>query len=104
MYSNLEIKASLPTLQACITQLIIYVPIVQYCKNGRVLAWIKKATPSFPAHVISANYAPSFTVHRNLTKNPLSADCNKKGDTVEVYPSERDIERYLPLKGLRPQR
>jgi len=100
MYSNLSVKASLPLLRACVARLKVYVPIVQYCKNGQVLAWLKKSTPSFPASVISTGYAPSFTVLRNLTNNPLPENCSNEGETVEVYPSEKDIEQYLPHKSL----
>jgi len=104
MVTNLNIKASLPKLTACVTLLKVYVPLVQYCENGQVLAWMKQATPTFPIDVISQGYAPSFTIIRNEIKNPLPASCSGIGESVEVYPSEADIEQFLPLKKYKKNR
>lgn len=98
MYENLHIKASLPVLDNCVSRLRVYIPIVQYCEDDHILAWMREATSSFPENVISKGYAPYIDIVRNLSKNPLPGSCNNNGQTKEVYPSEADIEKYLPLK------
>ena len=72
----------------------MYVPTIQYCEKGHVLAWFKEPTPSMPIEPVSPGYAPYFDVVRNEDKNPLPSHCSA-GETVVVYPDEEDLEAYL---------
>ena len=96
MYDNVEIRASLPTLQGCAKKLKVFLPAVQYCANDTMQAWVKYPTDGFPDHVIS-HYAPYFDILRNEAKNPLPAGC-PDGDTHEIYPTAEDVDKYLKLQ------
>jgi hypothetical protein len=96
MYDNLEIRASLPKLQGCVSKLQVYLPSVQYCANDTMQAWIKYPTDGFPDDVI-AHYSAYFDILRNEEKNPLPAGCSEGVNEV-IYPEAEDIDKFLKLK------
>lgn len=93
-YENLQFRAGLPFLEGCTNRLKVYVPTIQYCEKGQILAWFIEPTPSMSSDVISPGYAPYFEVVRNEDKNPLPDSCSA-GETYTVYPAEEDLETYL---------
>ena len=93
-YSSVNFRASLPLLESCVSKLKVYIPTVQYCTGGHVKAWLKEATPSMPANVVSTGYAPYINVIR-ADNNPLGAECDGVGTEEEVYPSTEHIEKGL---------
>jgi len=94
-YKALEFRAKLPLLDACITELKVYFPTVQYCKSKTIKAWIREPVAGLPESVVSTGYAPSITVRRNLTSNPLPEACSDEGEMAEAYPDAEDIEAAL---------
>lgn len=93
MFDNLEFRATFPKLKGCVKKLRVYTPVVQYCENGDMLAWMKNPTTNFPEAVISPGYAPYFDVVRDMSANPLDASCGE-GEEKELYPSEQAIDLY----------
>jgi uncharacterized protein YcnI len=96
MYENLEVKASFPKLDGCVSKLRVYMPAVQYCENGDILTWMRDATPSFPD--AGGGSAPYIDIVRNMDANPLPDSCGGTGEQAEAYPSVEDVEMYLPIK------
>lgn len=94
MYAELKFRATLPLLDGCVERLRVYVPTVQYCEGGHVLAWMREATPAFPEDVITPDYAPYFDVLRDLDTHPLPESCSEPL-RIEAYPSAQDIDAYL---------
>lgn len=98
-YEVLEFRASLPKLEGCVKKLRVYTPTVQHCLGGHTLAWLRTPTAMFGEEVISPDYAPYFDIIRDEENNPLPADvtCSEEDMTAEAYPSDNDIDTYLPL-------
>ena len=94
-YKSLEFRAKLPLLDACVTELNVYFPTVQYCKSNTFKAWIREPVAGLPEDVISTGYAPNITVRRNLVLNPLPEDCGEEGEVAEAYPDAEDVEAAL---------
>lgn len=97
-YKNIEFVATLGDFkkESCFTKVVVDVPAADYCANGAVAVWWKTATAKVPNEVIAAaNYAPTITIKRNLTRNPLPESCGKVGKTAEVMPSNEVIDRYF---------
>ncbi len=98
-YEVLEFRASLPKLEGCVKKLRVYTPTVQHCLGGHTLAWLRTPTAMFAEDVISPDYAPYFDIIRDEENNPLpaGATCSEEEMTAEAYPSDSDIDTYLPL-------
>jgi len=64
-------------------------------------AWARESVEGLPESVVSTGYAPSISVRRNLTLNPLPAECGDEGEMAEVYPDAADIEAALLKPGQR---
>lgn len=102
---------------SCAKTLRIRVAVANWCGRGRAsLAdpganadiWIGSLTGKFndPDTMPNASKAnggsgaifwPTLTVNRNLTSNPLPADCAGKYDTVYIEPTQSDIDALLPI-------
>ena len=93
-YASVNFRVSLPYLESCISKIKVQIPTVQYCTSGHVKAWIKEATPSMSADVISTGYAPYINIVR-ADDNPLGEECGGVGVEEEVYPSTEQIENNL---------
>lgn len=114
-----EVSVNFPKFvpNTCYNEIKVSIPVIQYCaadadhqkdhmwkrdrlkkKNiHRVYAWIKEPTTMFPADtVVAPGYAPSLTIVRNLTTNPLPESCGGVGQTIELYPTAVDIDTYSP--------
>lgn len=97
-YKNLEFVTTLPSFkkESCYTKLVVDIPAADYCAGGHGYVWWKKATANIPNDLIAAaDYVPTITVKRNLTRNPLPASCNNVGKTAEVRPSDATLDRYF---------
>lgn len=97
-YKNIEFVATLPNFKkdSCYSKLVVDIPAADYCAGGSGYVWWKTATAGIPNNLIAAaNYVPSITVKRNLTRNPLPASCNGAGKTAEVRPSDATLDRYF---------
>lgn len=94
---------------SCAKSLKVRVAIGNWCNKSksadddrRVDVWIGKLTTKFnDTGVVSVGYWPTLTVNRNLTTNPLPAECGA-GFDVAVQPSDADIDASLPLPGYWP--
>lgn len=105
---------------SCAAKVVIRVAIADVCKRnvfppkaGSANVWINHTTAKFihsdldgiapvdnTGAAVPANFWPAITIKRNLTSNPLPANCNA-GNTVDVFvtPSDAQIDMDLPIKG-----
>lgn len=105
---------------SCATKLVIRVAIADVCKpgafppgEGKANVWINHVTTKFKnsnvdgiapvdatGKAVPANFWPTISIKRNLTTNPLPANCNAS-NTFDVFntPSDNQIDRDLPIQG-----
>ena len=98
---------------SCAKSLTIRIAVADFCSNkwpvadGSANVWINHTTPKFANSDVDgiapagtpANFWPAISVFRNLTTNPLPASCGKGQDWF-VTPSDAQIDRDLPIKGV----
>lgn len=92
---------------SCATAMTIEVAIADVCNFttptvavGKLNLWIPNngshyANLGGPLGIDGVGEPPSFTITRNLSKNPLPASCGGKGFTVIVRPSATDVNAHL---------
>lgn len=102
-------RASYPKFKedSCAKALRVNIAIANYCtrsktSDARADIWIGHTTAKFDdPDVVSTGFWPHVMVVRDLENNPLPAGCGD-GYTIEVSPSDADIDKYLPIRGYWP--
>jgi hypothetical protein len=100
---------------SCAKSLKVRVAAANWCKRGkennadpaRVDIWIGHMTAKFNDPAVmpysqadmdaGKSYWPTMTVNRNLTTNPLPADCGA-GYNLAIEPADADIDKNLLIK------
>ncbi|MFO1417834.1 MAG: hypothetical protein U1E83_04125 [Methylotetracoccus sp.] len=90
--------------KSCVTEVQYYFATAQFCsgiKPGNampVTGWLLGPTENWPKERLgetTVQWAPIAVVERDLKKKPLPQSCGGKGQTISVYPSKADIDKYL---------
>lgn len=97
-YDNLEMRTSLPRMQAssCVKKLRVSIPVIQYCKAGHQLHWTGTATSKYQESntvKLYPTYTPYFEVVRDMKNNPLPEHCGE-GEEVKLKVSDDDINTF----------
>ncbi|CCE22504.1 hypothetical protein [Methylotuvimicrobium alcaliphilum] len=90
--------------ESCAKNLIIQLAVAEICRGnafppqpGTANLWIPSTTSRFNNNSIHGiGEAPTLTVQRNLTANPLPGTC-ALGYDVLIEPSSQDIDNNLPI-------
>jgi len=101
-YVDLPFRVRLPKInpQSCIRKITVAIPSVQECEGGYKLAWIgtdrsgRYAPGSDPKVKVYTDYSATFTIVRDLAKNPLPPSCGQ-GIEVKVAPPASEIDHFL---------
>jgi hypothetical protein len=89
--------------ESCVTEVQYFFPAAQFCANGKsknekAMGWLFGPTEQWPKELLGeteVQWAPAALQSRNLKKKPLPDKCGGKGQTIGVYPSKADIDKYL---------
>ncbi|WP_341327775.1 hypothetical protein [Methylotuvimicrobium sp. KM2] len=90
--------------ESCAKNLLIRLAVAEICKRnafppqpGTANLWIPNTTARFNDNTVHGlGEAPTLTVQRNLTANPLPEACDQ-GYDVLIEPSSQDIDNNLPI-------
>lgn len=92
---------------SCASSLKVVIPIADICKptpisgfaEGMLNLWTPAVGSDYDGPGLHGFDSPaSYTVTRDLVKNPLPGSCSATGDAVDLVPSAAQINRDMPIK------
>ncbi|SOD16347.1 hypothetical protein [Nitrosomonas ureae] len=95
---------------SCASSVKIVLAIADICKpttiagfaEGKLNLWTPAVGSDYDGPGLHGFDSPAtYTVTRDLAKNPLPGSCSATGDTVDLIPSAAQINRDLPIKNMK---
>jgi hypothetical protein len=101
--ADLAVTMEFPTIpkNSCVKEVQYFFPMAQFCGNTdpahSIQAWMLGTTDQWSKSLLgesNVQWAPTLFMRRDLKKKPLPTNCGQ-GQSIGVYPSREDIDKYL---------